>query len=100
MWQNLKTQIATKLKTQIGTKHKKLKLWQNSKLNFDKTQKLNLWQNSKTQKVTKLKKSNNVSFLLPFLGRTTWHLKSQWDISWPAFCNHVMFTGAYNKYVV
>ena len=50
------------LETQIVTKLKKIKLWQNSNTNCNKTQKpklwknlkLKLWQNSKTQIVTKL----------------------------------------------
>ena len=79
MWQNLKTQIVTKLessnskknwknlivaklKTQIVTKHKnsnceKTQIVTNLKnTNCDRTLKLKLWQNSKTQIVTKLKR--------------------------------------------
>ena len=79
-WQNLKTQIGTKLKTQIVTKLRKsvcdkiqwvtklknsncetpLKkiMTEQKQSNCDKTQKLKLWQISKNQIVTKLKNSN------------------------------------------
>ena len=62
MWQNLKSQIVTKLKIKKKRdKTQKLQLWQNSKTqimvslknsNCEKTQKHKLWQNSKTQIVT------------------------------------------------
>ena len=45
LWQNLKTEIVTKLKKNVTT----------CKSNCVKTQKLELWQKSKTQIVTKLK---------------------------------------------
>ena len=50
MWQNLKTQILTKLKKSNCDK--------TQKTNCDKIQKLKLWQNLKNQIVTVLKNSN------------------------------------------
>ena len=68
LWQNSKTQIATKLENSNCDKTKKFKLWQNFKKNsnIDKTKKnqtvtklkkkTDLWQNSRTQTVIELKK--------------------------------------------
>ena len=85
MWQNLRTQIVTKLKNSNCDQTQNLKLWQlkNSlwkKLkpkfwhnsNYYKTQKLNLWQNAQTQYVLVTRLTESVKmrqYLSPVLLR-------------------------------